>query len=100
MHPIYPRIGTQARKVLDALLAARGDWVNGQYFLRELYLSQYHARIKELEDDYNWRIEHSDFKDEFKFVSYRIVEATSTIPLLSVPSPAPQRPTSRTPYDS
>ena len=81
-HPIYPRAGTQPRKVLDALLKANGEWINGRFFLRELYLSQYHARIKELEDDYNWPIEHSTFKDEFKFVSYRILTNTSNLTLI------------------
>jgi len=97
MTPVYPKYGTQAQKVLHALLKAGGEWVNGRYFLRELYISQYHARIKELEDDYNWKIEHSDFKDDYGFKSYRIVEATSTIPLLSVPAPAPQKIASPTP---
>lgn len=70
--PIYPPEGQQADRVLKALLAANGDWVNGQYFLRELYFSQYHAVIFNLERRYNWTIEHSDFKDEFGFKSYRI----------------------------
>lgn len=50
----------------------RGEWVNGRYFLHELYLSQYHARIKDLEDIFGWKIEHSDFTDEYGFKSYRI----------------------------
>lgn len=99
-HPIYPKAGNQARKVLDALLKADGEWVNGRFFLRELYLSQYHARIKELEDDYNWKIEHSTFKDEFRFLSYRILQETGTVPLLSLEPRPPQKITSSTPYDS
>lgn len=70
--PTQPKAGTQPAKVLERLLAANGEWVNGRVFLRELYLSQYHARIKELEDDHHWVIEHSDFKDDFGFKSYRI----------------------------
>lgn len=71
--PTRPKDGTQASRVLQALLAANGDWVNGQYFLRTLYLSQYHARIWDLEQRFGWKIEHSEDKDEFGFMSYRIV---------------------------
>jgi hypothetical protein len=72
MKPTFPTQGTQPWKVLRALLDAEERWVNGRYFLRELYLSQYHARIKELEDVFGWTIEHSDFVDFAGFKSYRI----------------------------
>lgn len=62
---------TQTEKILEVLNKSRGQWINGRHFLREMYISQYHARIKELEEQ-GIRIEHSDFKDEFGFVSYRI----------------------------
>lgn len=62
---------TQKARVLEALEKADGDWVNGQYFLRTLLLSQFHARIKELEEE-GVEIEHSEFKDEFGFKSYRL----------------------------
>jgi hypothetical protein len=69
---------TQADKVLEALKLANGNWVSGQYFLREMFLSQYHARIWELQNDreryqYLGDIEASEFKDEFGFKSYRLV---------------------------
>jgi len=65
---------TQKAKVLDALERAsyKGDgWVSGKFFLRELYLSQYHARIFELQDD-GIEIEASKFTDEFGYKSYRL----------------------------
>lgn len=62
---------TQCEKVLEVLQKANGEWINGQYFLRTLFLSQYHARIKELQDD-GHEIEASDFKDGVGFKSYRL----------------------------
>lgn len=62
---------TQAEKILDYLEAHRGEWISGSYFLRNMYLSQYHTRIFELERK-GIKIEHSDFKDEFGFVLYRL----------------------------
>ena len=73
MKPVFPKEGTQARRVLDALLTANGAWLSGTYFLRTLYLSQYHARIFDLENKYHWKIEHSEEKDPYGFVLYRIV---------------------------
>lgn len=69
-----PQPGTQAYRVLETLLEARGNWVNGQYFLRTLFLSQYHARIHDLENRFGWSIEHSEDTDEFGFRSYRVVD--------------------------
>lgn len=69
---------TQNERILKVLEDAKGGWVNGRYFLREMFLSQYHARISELRkhpDAYGYwgKIETSKFKDEFGFVSYRLV---------------------------
>jgi hypothetical protein len=36
----------------------------------------------ELENEYNWRIEHSDFTDEFGFRSFRIVQGTAQLAML------------------
>ena len=69
---------TQELRVLKALQDASGDgWVNGQYFLRELFLSQYHRAIWNLQhrrDKYNYEgtVEASTFTDEHGFKSYRI----------------------------
>ncbi len=59
--------------MLKALLDTDGQWVSGAYFLRELYLSQYHARIQDLENKFGWKIEHGEERDEFGFLSYRVV---------------------------
>jgi hypothetical protein len=69
---------TQNECILKVLEDARGGWVNGRYFLQEMFLSQYHARISELRkkpDHYGYwgKIETSSFKDEYGFVSYRLV---------------------------
>ena len=63
---------TQCERVLDRLEKANGEWVNGRVFLHEMYLSQYHARIFELQKK-GHKIEASEFKDEHGFVSYRIM---------------------------
>ena len=62
---------TQAEKILQALDAANGEWVSGQYFLRTLYLSQYHARIFDLQRK-GHQIEASPFTDQHGFKSYRL----------------------------
>jgi biotin operon repressor len=64
---------TQAEKVLGALRDSKGEWVSGTYFLRNLYLSQFHARIYELQRK-GYEIEASTFKDEHGFKSYRLKE--------------------------
>lgn len=63
---------TQEEKVLEALESARGAWVNGEYFLHGLYLSQFHARIHALQKK-GYRIEASDFTNEHGFKSYRLL---------------------------
>ena len=63
---------TQTQKILRVLQDAEGGWVNGRKFAHEMYLSQFHARIKELEMR-GVEIEHSEFTDEFGFKSYRLV---------------------------
>lgn len=40
---------TQSDKILAVLEKNFGEWVSGEYFLREMYLSQYHARIWDLQ---------------------------------------------------
>ena len=62
---------TQEKRVLDTLIDANGEWVPGRYFLREMMLSQYHARIHDLQRK-GVPIEASDFKDEYGFKSYRL----------------------------
>lgn len=61
---------TQRDKVLEAL--ETGKWVSGRYFLHTLMLSQYHARIWELQKQ-GYDIEASPSTDEFGFKSYRLI---------------------------
>ena len=68
-------------RILAALRTARlqGDgWINSQFFLREMLLSQYHARIFDLERR-GIVIEHSAKKDDFGFRSYRLAEGPKGI---------------------
>jgi hypothetical protein len=69
---------TQEQKVLEVLQSANGEYVNGQFFLREMYLSQYHRAIFNLQNNkkrygYSGTIEASDFTDRYNFKSYRLV---------------------------
>lgn len=66
---------TQCQKVLEVLSSANGEWVNGREFLHNLYLSQYHARIWELQKQ-GYNIEASDDKDLLGFKSYRLQAKT------------------------
>lgn len=72
MTPIYPTEDSQESKVLNVLLNSH-DWVNKQYFVRTMFLTQAGRAIWNLENKFNWKIEHSDFKDDFGFKSYRII---------------------------
>ena len=81
MTPTMPKEGTQEARLLDVLLNAQGDWINGQYFLREMYLSQYHRAIHTLQNKYHWPIEPSEFTDQFKFKSYRLGQEVKTLAL-------------------
>lgn len=78
---------TQEVRVLEALKGAAGQWVNGQYFLRTMFLSQYHRAIWNLQHrkaryGYEGNIEASEFKDEFGFKSYRLVNEARQLNIL------------------
>jgi Helix-turn-helix domain len=81
MTPTHPKEGTQARRVLDILLEAKGDWIKKSYLVRTCGFTQAGARIYELENDFGWNIEHSPFTDEYGFRSYRIVQETRQLTL-------------------
>ena len=75
---------TQERRILQSLQQANGEWVNGQYFLRELFLSQYHRAIFNLQKrrdiyEYDGIIEASPFKDDFGFKYYRLTNQRSLL---------------------
>ena len=67
----------QKLRLFEALNRNIGEWVKGTYLLRELFLSQYHARIFELQD-MGYNIEASTFTDEHGFKSYRLVPEEPT----------------------
>ena len=79
MTPTMPKPRTQARRILDMLLEANGEWVSKQRFIRELFLTQAGARIFELENEHHWPIEHSKGTDSHGFKSYRILQETHTL---------------------
>lgn len=63
---------TQCQKVLKILEDADGDWVSGREFIQKHLLSQFHARVFELQRK-GYKIEASEFTDEFGFKSYRLI---------------------------
>ena len=68
---------TQEQRILKVLQERKNQWVNGQWFLREMMLSQYHRAIHNLQHNkerfgYVGTIEASDFKDEHNFKFYRL----------------------------
>lgn len=63
---------SQAQRILEVLIKANEDWVNGRYFCQTMMISQFHTRIKELQEE-GHNIEASDFRDEYNFKSYRLV---------------------------
>lgn len=62
---------TQCQKILEVLEKADGAWVHGWVFLRDMYLSQYHARIWELKRK-GYNIEAGE-PDSYGVKSYRLV---------------------------
>jgi biotin operon repressor len=71
---------TQADKIRQRLELAQGGWVNGREFIQQMMISQAHARIKELQAK-GYEIEASDFTDEYKFKSYRLVGFNKRLPI-------------------
>lgn len=63
---------TQERRILDVLERNIGKWVSGEYFLREMLLSQYHARIWGLQKK-GCHIVASEFTSEHGFKSYKLI---------------------------
>ena len=62
----------QKQRVLEKLRDAKGEWISGRYFAQTMMLSQYHARIWELQNE-GHEIEASEFTDEYNFKSYRLL---------------------------
>lgn len=79
---------SQKEKILDYLKAHEGEWINGgQVFLHQMWISQFHARIKELQDEDGYNIIASDFTDEHGYKSYKLVGELKQEALFEVPVP-------------
>lgn len=63
---------TQCQRVLKVLEDAKGSFVSGRYFIQTMLLSQYHARIWELQQE-GHNIVASQDTDEFGFKSYKLL---------------------------
>lgn len=81
-NPIYPPEGTQEWRVLQRLLKAEGGWINKQVFVREMFLTQAGRAIWNLENRYGWPVEHSGFKDDHGFKSYRLFAHAKQLSLI------------------
>jgi len=79
---------TQEGRVLQVLREKQGGWVNKQFFIRDMFLTQAGRAIHTLENNPEWRkeyqgykIEHSDFTDEHGFKSYRLIKEKGQVVL-------------------
>ena len=63
---------SQEYRILEVLENNRGTWINGQKFCREMMITQFHRAIHNLEKRDKIEVEHSDFKDNYGFLSYRL----------------------------
>ena len=61
---------TQEQRILERL--EKGGWVSGNVFLREMYISQFHARIFSLQAK-GYKIEASEDTDKFGFKLYKLM---------------------------
>jgi len=61
----------QSTKILYKLIRNKGKWINGRYFNNTMMISQYHARIYELQAQ-GHKIKASSFRDKFNFKSYML----------------------------
>lgn len=88
-NPALPRDGTQERRVYDRLIAANGEWINKQVFVREMFLTQAGRAIWTLQNRFHIPVESSPFTDEHGFKSYRIVQRTIQPAYQTEPTPEP-----------
>lgn len=67
---------SQCERILNVLKDAQGQWVNGQTFGRGMMISQYHARIWQLQRE-GHNIEASKETDKYGFKLYRLRQEKS-----------------------
>ena len=68
---------SQIERVLEYFMSHQNEWINGQYFLRTMMISQYHFVIWKLQHErdryiYPGEIKASPFRDEYGFKSYML----------------------------
>lgn len=63
---------TQEQRILKVLEDRIGQWVAGEYFLRTMMISQFHARIFSLQQK-GYKIVSSDFVSDYGFKSYKLI---------------------------
>lgn len=66
------KLPSQKQRILNELEDAKGTWVSTNYFKTVMHLYECNARLSELKND-GHDIETSKFRDEFGFVSHRLV---------------------------
>lgn len=84
---------SQEQRVLKFFQEHPNEWINGQYFARTMYLTQYHRAIWNLQrrrDRYHYEgvIEPSAFTDEFGFKSYRLNTNLVSVPVAGTVTPS------------
>lgn len=77
--PTFPKEGTQEHKVLRELMDADAP-LYSDYFIRTLYLTQFHRAIYNLEHKHGWKIERMP-ANEFGFYGYVLVRETKQLTL-------------------
>ena len=68
------KLPSQRQRILNELIEADGDWVSTNYFKTVMHLYECNARLSELKNR-GHNIESSKFRDEFGFVSHRLIIA-------------------------
>jgi hypothetical protein len=63
---------TQENRILKIFQDNPNRWISGQYFLRDMMLSQYHARIWGLQKK-GYKIEASEHTDDYGFKFYKYI---------------------------
>lgn len=81
--PLLLQKPSQEQKILKVLEDAQGSWIKGTYFLHVMKLSQFHARIHQLQKR-GYRIEASEERDEYNFKSYRILSEDKQLQLYEI----------------
>ncbi len=61
---------TQEQRILAEFEKRPGEWISGQYFLRTMFISQFHSRIFSLQEK-GYNIEAGE-TDNYGFKFYRL----------------------------